>query len=545
MGAYTRRAAQWGSANYTRLYAGAALLVLCGSALEWSLAAARAQQPNADQLVGGYLFENGRTFMGADFPAPHTQLIKWPLFALLRLFGFSAGAYAVCTVLVVMATLGALVYLLYRLDRRPLAWGTWCLALGSVLAVVPVWALGHGVTTPLGWGMLTGRNLEYVAYFAALALLARAQKAGGKQLLGVAGLLAVLTASDALFVRLAIGGAALLLVAAWTAEQRALQKLAARWLLGALFGWMGGTVLLALVARMTHLVPDPLAYGWIRHSDLLLPAATGTARAMGLNLGLTVQAGALVAPAVIVNAVVAVGMAGAAFRLLGTLRFRDADAPLSKAAALAWMALATSAAAVIGYIALNQPHVADARYLGVVLFSGFIVAAAAGRSIRLLQRTMPVLGAVLAVAVLLAASASAAYTQRNTDASLPQQRNRRIAQALAAHHVTFLAGDYWRVFPVRLLSGARQQAVVPLVGCWAPSPVLNSAAWRPDLRVHSFAYLLQLQGGGASRCPEADVTRLFGSPSSSELIAGTRRHPQEMLLFYDHGAAARRPMPAR
>src|SRR5882672_11038931 len=175
---YWRRALY--SARGRQVYVWGALAVLLLSTLGWALASARVQQGNADQLVDGFLFEDGRTFHQALFPATHTLLFKWPLFWSLRWFHFSLGAYSALTAFTALATVGAFAYLLYRIERRPLVFGTVCLALASVLALVPAQVLG-GVTAPLNMAMLTGRNLEYVVYVGALVLQARTKRFRGWQ----------------------------------------------------------------------------------------------------------------------------------------------------------------------------------------------------------------------------------------------------------------------------------------------------------------------------------------------------------------------------
>src|SRR5579863_162610 len=67
------------------------LSVLLGSTIFWSILSARIQQNNADQLVDPYLFQNASTFHGATFPGAHSYLIKWPIFLLIRLFGYSSS----------------------------------------------------------------------------------------------------------------------------------------------------------------------------------------------------------------------------------------------------------------------------------------------------------------------------------------------------------------------------------------------------------------------------------------------------------------------
>jgi len=63
---------------------------------------------NADQLVNSYLFDNLKTFHGAQWPDQHTFLLKWPLFIAVQLFGATPSAFASLTVATVLLTVSLL-----------------------------------------------------------------------------------------------------------------------------------------------------------------------------------------------------------------------------------------------------------------------------------------------------------------------------------------------------------------------------------------------------------------------------------------------------
>ncbi len=79
--------------RFAKLYAAAAVVVLLGTTIFWSLLSARVQSGNADQLVDPYLFAGGQHLRGAQFPSSHTFLLKWPLFLTIHVFGDTAAAY--------------------------------------------------------------------------------------------------------------------------------------------------------------------------------------------------------------------------------------------------------------------------------------------------------------------------------------------------------------------------------------------------------------------------------------------------------------------
>ncbi|HEV7455045.1 MAG TPA: hypothetical protein VGO07_07345 [Candidatus Saccharimonadales bacterium] len=516
------------------------MIILLASTVGWSIASARLQQGNADQLVSGFLFENDRTFTGATFPASHTQLIKWPLFAALRLFGFSAGIYLVLTVLLTIATVGAFAYILYRVNKNLLIFGTLCLGLASVLVLIPV-QIFDGVTAPLNIAMLTGRNMEYIVYLGALALFIQAQQFASWRFLAATFLATLLAASDHLFLILSLGGATSLFITAWLLGHRQLHDAAKRWLAGSAAAGAGAALLQAVIGRVTHIVNDPLPYGALNSWHAIWPGIVGTAKALGLNAGLTMRAGLLTILPVLLNAAVVIGVAVAAYWLakkIYALKGRP-TVRLPDAVLLATMAATTAVVAIVTYALTNQPYVEHARYLTIVLFTSFVTLAVYLRNSRQLNAHML---AALGIAAVAAVALGLFGTIRHTNQLLAhdrlRQRNQRIALLLKTHPVELLVGDYWRVFPVKLLSAAARQAVVPLDGCVANVQLLNSAAWRPDLRRHSFAYILPLRSLSIAtpRCSRQNVTLLYGPPTSTAVIAGNQRHPEELLLFYDEGA---------
>ena len=156
-------------------YLAFSIIVLAITSFVWALFGARLHSGNADQTVNAFLFERFSTFQNAGWPGQHTFLIKWPLFLLARLFGYSEATFIAFTVLVTTATIAGLVYLLSRVEKRPLVLGTICLALASVLMLVPAMPYAGGIL-PVNLAMFTTRNIEYLWYIAALVLLVRKQR---------------------------------------------------------------------------------------------------------------------------------------------------------------------------------------------------------------------------------------------------------------------------------------------------------------------------------------------------------------------------------
>ncbi len=160
---------------YGWIFASICLVILLGTTFFWAGLGARIHASNADQLIDAYLFESKTTFQQASFPAPHTFLMKWPLFLLIKLLGFSERTFMIFTVGMVGVTVGFLAWLLYRIERRPVIFGMLCLGLACVLLAVPAQPYPGGIL-PVNMAMITTRNLEYVLYIGSLLLLLKSNR---------------------------------------------------------------------------------------------------------------------------------------------------------------------------------------------------------------------------------------------------------------------------------------------------------------------------------------------------------------------------------
>lgn len=557
-------------ANFAKRYAAAALMALLLSAILWAVLGANLHNLNADQSANSFLFENVSTFHGASWPGQHSFLLKWPLFLLIRFLGYSTGSFTLFTVLTVLATVGGLAALLGRIERRPLVLGTLYLALASVLMAIPTMPYAGGLL-PLNMAMLTTRNVEYLVYIVSLVLLLRAPKILSRRF-GLATLvLALLIASDKLFLTLSAGGALLGLIVYGVAGRRDAAKLCLRWLAGGAAAAFTAAAGLALINALgvTHIVNQTGGgpYGVIRSLHDALLGSIHAVLAVFTNFGANpafdalklrdiprrafsglAGAGGL---AFVVNAAVLLAASYAAWHLIKTgwsKPRRPKKAALSGKIALATMLIWSSLAAMLAFIGTKHYYAVDARYLAVLLFAAFISLAAHVSNQKLWPAgKLLALGSVLALS-LAAGMLSALQTYHKQKAALADvgSRNQTIAQILAQHKVDVLVGDYWRVVPVKLQAQGAPLGIMPLENCTQPRDILSSKKWQPDLSARSFAYLLTQSGNLTDypSCSLESIVSAYGRPSSSVLIAGSLRQPAEQLLFYDHGARNSAPATA-
>jgi len=545
--------------NFLFWYGVYGLLTLIVTTVFWSYLSAKLQQSNADQLVNTYLFESMQTFREAKFPGTHSFILKWPLFLLIRLTGPSVFALQLFTVLISLATVACFASILYLIDRRPIVFGTVCLALASVLLYIPAQPYAGGIL-PVNMAMLANRNLEYIVYILSLVLLIRAPSIKSRRFFVAVLVLALLGLSDRLFLTLALGGGALMVAVYFVGRKKEGMKLGLRWLLATALAILGSLFMQGAinVSGITGLVDTSGGSPYVVITSLktlTLGLVFGTLNVV-TNFGANPAYDAAVVRHIpglvkqrllsatgigyIINALTMVLGLYVGLRVwLATMKKYSKTTSVDGATNLAVMLMASSVAAGGAFIITDHYYVVDARYLTIILFATFISAVTwvRKRSIQPKASVVAILAAVLTIGVM----AGVVNTQRTHEVQSRalveiHERNQLVAQALLNHPVSVLVGDYWRVLPIKDTKPDSVR-IMPLDGCTENRQLLTSQAWQADLSHQSFAYLLSFDKSLTNfpKCNLERITSAYGRPDSSILLAGTHDNPKELLLFYEKG----------
>ncbi|MDB5176221.1 MAG: hypothetical protein JWM81_1079 [Candidatus Saccharibacteria bacterium] len=516
----------------------------------------RLQLGNADQLVNPYLFENATVARHALYPGPHTFLLKWPFFLIVKLFGFTDTNYIAVTMLVLLATIAGLTYVIWRIERRPLVFGAICLALASILIAIPGQPHAGGLL-PVNMAMIATRNIEYVVLIGAVALVVSAKAIRSWKFLAGTLLLTILVASDQLFLSISIAGAVGALIAYGVRKKINYVALSGRFILASGGAAIMGLALI-LTIKNTGLIGITMAsspYGFVGSAHSLLLAAIYGASGILTNFGAnpaydaTIVANipgtairhmlSLGGPTYIVNACLfIVALALASIQLWSSLRRQKIRKQnISHSDGLSLLLLWTSGAAVGLFIISNHYYAVDARYLTITLFALSITAVSRLRGVRISADKLLIISAMLLTSVVLGAlHAGSTYRVQAAALSDIKSRNMTVIQTLKARNVDVLLGDYWRVLPIRQHAG-QSMTVTPLQNCTQPRQVLTSHAWQTDTKNKPFAYLLSFDKSLTDfpKCTLEQVIAYYGRPNESTLIAGTLKSPKEVLLYYDQG----------
>ena len=561
--AITARAKLWSqSKRFTMFYSLLAISVLIGTTAVWSYLGARLQQANADQLADPLLFGSPDVFRGAAFPAQHSFLIKWPLFYLIKLAHYSVTSFTVATVATAVLTVLLFALLLRRIDRRPLVFGTLCLALASCLLLVPAQPYA-GALLPVNMAMVTTRNLEYIVFLASLVVIARRPRFNGWRFWLAVVLLAGVSASDRLFLDISLAGSVAALIVYGLRQRWKLVSLSVDWLLISLTAGAVALSGLWIINAMgtTHIVGQSSTSPYAVVHSAKTAATAGVFAVMGLftNFGANPAYDAgiireipqraltrLLSPSGIsylINACVLLyGLwIASKFLLASLLKSRARAIKPSTSFRLTLILLWTALADLAVFVASNHDYAVDSRYLTIWLFTIFV--ALASYASKKKPKPEQLLGAALLLCIALgAAIPQLVQTQRSGQGALADinLRNKQVYRALQTHRTSTLVGDYWRVLPIQLAGAPSDKTRVvadPIADCTQPRTVLTSDAWQPELRGHRFAYLLSFDASLTDfpHCNLDQVTKQYGRPNATELIAGTLAKPTELLLFYDQG----------
>lgn len=520
--------------------------------LFWAVLSARIHSGNADQLVDAYMFESPAAFNGALFPGTHSFLLKWPVFVVMAAAGNSLLVFEVATVLLTLVTVGATAYVLYRINPRPLAFSGLCLAMASVLLMVPTEPYA-GALLPTNFAMTTTRNIEYLLLLGAIYCALRARSLRDWWLAGAVGLTALLIASDKLYAPLLVGGAAG--AGLWFfMRSRGLTWSAVRLLVAALAGILAAWLALYLMnlAGLTTIAKESAASPFALLTDpvqILIAAVYGVLGVL-TNLGANPVTDVLVlrdvpaalvgrlfgaaTPAYAVNlAVVLVGLGA----VVGLLRRPQPDIWSRMVVVLA----AVCACAFGIFVLTDHYYPVDSRYLTVWFFLIFMALAARLRTV-----TVSAGRGVLVLAVLLAAvglAAFDAYGRYEHTVAVNRDRvalTRSVADTLQGLGITRVIGDYWYVMPVKAQSPG-QMTAVPVDPCTTAREVLNSRAWYGGTFTGSTAYLAvrdTADGNTYGGCTVAQISGQYGVPTN---ILTVPDHPNALLLIYGQGAEPPQP----
>jgi hypothetical protein len=445
---------------------------------------------NNDQLIDSYMFASYDEFREASFPAPHTMLLKWPIFVIGSLFGNSSFALSMITIVLCGVTALGFSYILFRVCRRDVVKASICICLFSCIQLLIPYESSPGSLVPVNMGMITNRNIEYVIYIMFLYLMLGVSKLTSWRALVAFCLFTLLAASDRLFALIAIVslilGIGLKIVFFHKHPMRSfivptvtiLGGLVAAQLLLGLLNALG----IVHIPNSTSSTPFALISS-VR--DLLFSFWWGI-RASLANLGYVPRF------AFDVNTLVGfINISIIATLLLTTittyLRYATRHSPQFKTGY--WLILG-SVASLLLYSLSSHPFRDSLRYMGLVtfaLFFGFAVYLQQQRDTPHLRRIL--LGLTTFMIAISPLYFIASFYNFRKDFSAEQytmeSRISAISTAVVQNNVQQLVGEYWLLSPVKQRLGGNLAIAPTAEKCLLRNLYLTSYVWykpRPDTK---------------------------------------------------------------
>lgn len=550
---YQRLAAWLHQPRIAGIFALVSVGVLFVTTVFWSLLSALLHQANADQLIDAYLFESPNTFSEALFPGAHTFLIKWPIFALMQLFGQQSTGFVITTILMVVATIAVLVYILHKIEPRPLVFGVLCLSLASVLLLIPAQPY-PGALLPANLAMTTTRNLEYALFIWCIYMLTKVRAVKSKLFWGLTGLLTLVIASDKLFAVLAIGSALIVLAGyVGVLRRRYDLALAGRWLLMGVLAFGLANLLLLAITRLglTNVIdeasasPFALITSLKQLSEGLFFAASAVLTNFGANPvhyvvivrdmpGELLRS--LLSPTILAYVFNFAVLIAGLWAVANVVWTRTADA----ATRLTVILTGSFIASVAVFVLTDHYYPVDARYIAIGLFTLFVALATYLRGRQF--RTGYIMAVVAVLMLVLPLGMLRAWQEFSAGEKVMAVKNtitRAAAANLDKNGITRLLGGYWDVTPVKA-QAFRPVTIAPVDNCVQPRRVLNSLAWfqLPDSTPSAYMATRDPGKNTYDGCSLPRLATLYGTPSERITLAKSPDAPYEadsLLLLYPDG----------
>lgn len=505
---------------------------------------------NTDHLIDSYMFESSETFKESIFPAAHSFLFKWPLFALSSSLGNTSTVYILLTVLIYSLTVFSFLYVIHRLCKKnKLITALIALSLSSILLFIPAQPM-HNTYLPVNMAMLTTRNLEFIVFFIFIYLVINTKKINSSYFYLSILTLGILGASDKYFLMLALLGAVGVIVYQTIFIKNAFGIKNFIPIFSAVISYILATTILATLNLLDITnIPnssDSSPFALASSAWQMLEAFTGAIQAILVNFG-TGFFGRPVSISLLpymINGVLFLLSGYAIWRLFLNRSDAAKYSQDTNWQFTLWLVM-TSFAAIILFTASNHEYLKDARYLTGVLFAGMGAVAYLLSTLdsRKSHRAL-IIGAVI---LLLMIPLSFIFARTNfTQAIHANQqdigtRTDQASSILAQEDADLFVSDYWFSAPTKLKL-SDNITIIPMStdACDTPNTFLISNNWlRPSSEVDRSAYYILRDASPDANtynhgCTMEYIDQKYGKPEKEFVIRGTKEQPIDIIRIYPY-----------
>ena len=471
------------------------IIVLLGTSLYVGYKSGVIQTNNHDNLIDNYMFESPETFKESLFPAAHTFLMKWPMFALSASLGNSPQVYIAGAVILYTLTILGFLLVIFMLTKRNLLITAFsALALSNILLMIPPQPI-DGALLPLNMAMITTRNIEFLLLFAFIYLALKSRRIVSVPFIFATLSLTLLGASDKLFLMTGLVSGALYIAYIYSpfgkrfhtkSDSKITPFLP---LISAFLSYIFATIILTVIVKfditripdVTNTAPFELIGSMWQFFEAIAGALQATianfgagffGKPLGASTGLFAVNGLFLLLAIYSLYILF-------FKKKTTLDFKKADSTSLKF--VFWLLL-TYVGAFLLFIASDHQYTIDGRYLTSALFAGIAgIALVLKISPIRYKNTILIIACaglvILTPAYLLSARNTFSRAADATQAAIGNSTD-KIARILKESNVQVFAANYWLASPVRLKT---DNSVTPVLmsehSCNTPNTFLTSKQW--------------------------------------------------------------------
>lgn len=525
------------------------IFILTVTSLYVGYKSALVQNNNSDQLIDGYLFENFSAFNNALFPAAHTFLLKWPIFALTSLLGNTSAVYVIFTVALYLITIFGLLFVVYRItDKNRIITSFITLALSSILLLVPPQP-HEGSFLPVNMAMLTTRNIEFLLLFLYIFLAHKATSLKSVYLYGSILLLGLLAASDKLFLALTLGAAIFQLVYLLTIARIKFNKTLLYPTIATAGGYLLSTIIPIIINKigLTH-IPNPgtsTPFPLVTSLEQIQAGVAGAVSGIITNFGagFTAQPIKYIAPYFINGLVLLSATIAVIILFTHPTIIKRCKEDMKWRFAL-WL-VGTLAVSLFVFIASAHDYKSDARYLTIVLFTGVISLAYVLNILKSQKLNIVILAASMVLTLTSPISLLAARFSLNRSIDTNQKefgiRTDQAANIVMKEKADLLVADYWFISPTKLKVNHDLQ-ILPMStdSCDQPNFTLISTAWaQPSREVQRSAYYILRDAGDSATtfnhgCELSFLDKKYGKYEKEFIIRGDETKPIDIIRIYNY-----------
>ncbi|UTX51389.1 hypothetical protein KI440_00265 [Candidatus Saccharibacteria bacterium TM7i] len=482
------------------------------------------QAYNFDQLIDNYMFESFESFSQAIFPAAHTFMLKWPIFALGGLLGNSQIAFIAITIIVQLITaLGFIAIIYFATKKNKVVTSLMACLMSLLFLIIPIQE-ASGTVAPIGVAMITTRNIEYILYILAMWALVKSVRFMDKYAVLGTFLIFLLAASDKLLLYIALGSTVLWVIYN-CARSRKLAWLHALPAVYVVLAAVASTILFKFINAFTTLTINEASssISTVTQNSVssifntLLDAVEAIVRNFGATIfgvqpGVTLAMGGL-------------GLATAVLSVWLSIRIFSNKQDDNLAVKVGRMLVLSSLTATLLYIFVARDDGIAVRYLGIVLFTGTFVIAlwlSALKMQKMSARRCVVWAVVFLLICIPAASLHAikrtSLSIKPTEHHLKIDQIKKIANEVSERDVDLLVGIYYVATLARYQS-SDELAIAPTkdyVCMPEMTDYLTTKAWyQPIDSVNLSALYVRNDGVGGTvngGCTSEKYDNILGAP---------------------------------